>query len=160
MWRLDSPGAIRFWCFPTYVHTSSSSKSWTWTPRTRSVNNRSQASPASVRIFNTVRFSTSHRRPVPRTELPSTRQLRIMRTFSRGSRTSGLLLRFRESLAALLALPTLDPVPSVEAGFHHFESAIVVRHFDLAFFGRKRQNDCGRRNPAFGESPRLGPMSG
>jgi hypothetical protein len=71
--------------------------------------------------------------------------------------SEGLLLWLSEPLAALLALIPLNLVPTVETGLHRFYSARVTSHFGIAFFGRKRQNDCGRRNPAFGESPRLGP---
>jgi hypothetical protein len=40
----------------------------------------------------------------------------------------GLLLRFGEALTALLALPALYVVPSVETRFYHIGLAIVARH--------------------------------
>lgn len=70
-----------------------------------------------------------------------------------------LLLRLREPLAALLALPALNPIPTIETCLHHLDPAVVARHFGLAFFGRKGQNDSGFDNPAFGFGPRLGPAS-
>ena len=70
-----------------------------------------------------------------------------------------LRLRFREALFALLALEPLNFVPTVETSFYHLDTAVLARHLVLAFFRRKGQNDSGRRNPAFGESRRLGPAS-
>jgi hypothetical protein len=68
-----------------------------------------------------------------------------------------LLLRPREPLSALLALPALNPIPAVKSGFDDLQSAVVARHFGLAFFGQNGQNASGCRNPAFGFGPRLGP---
>jgi hypothetical protein len=64
-----------------------------------------------------------------------------------------LLARFDESSTALLALIALNLV-AAPANLHRFDLAIVARHYGLAFFGQKGQNSCGRKNPAFGASPR------
>jgi hypothetical protein len=44
-------------------------------------------------------------------------------------------LWFSESLVALLAFPTLHFFRSVKSCLHHLGSALVARHFGLAFFG-------------------------
>jgi hypothetical protein len=74
-------------------------------------------------------------------------------------RPERLLLRLREPLSALLALPALNPIPAVESGLHHLQSAVVAGHFGLAFLRALSQNDSGCRNPAFGLGPRLSPAS-
>jgi hypothetical protein len=40
-----------------------------------------------------------------------------------------LLLRFREPLPALLALPVLNTILPIKARFDHLEAAIVAGHF-------------------------------
>jgi len=59
-------------------------------------------------------------------------------------------------VAVRLAAPptaiTLEPVAAL-SGFGAVDPAVVAGHFGLAFFGNKRQNDSGRKNPAFGASP-------
>ena len=70
--------------------------------------------------------------------------------FSHGSR------KVLEQLLALVALVPLAVAPVALS----FDSAVVTRHLALAFFRRKSQNDSGRRNPAFGASPRFGPKDG
>ena len=56
-----------------------------------------------------------------------------------------------------MALITLVPLAVFPVALT-FDPAIVAGHFGLAFFGRKRQNDSGRKNPVFGFGPRLGPV--
>ena len=79
-----------------------------------------------------MRFSTLHRRDVERTELPSTRQCKIMATLLlRKSYVSveRALWRLAEALTALLALEPLDPLFSVIASFDHLDTAVVACHF-------------------------------
>ena len=92
---------------------------------------------SQMSMFNTVRFSTLHRRDVERTELPSTRQCRIIATFSCGSRTSALkgLRRLAEALTALLALEPLDAVFTVITRFDHLVRQLWHVTWTLAFFG-------------------------
>src|ERR1039457_2651602 len=85
-----------------------------------------ELSPASFRMFRTVRFSTSHRRAVERTEW-----LQNPLDFFLGQPSVSaklLLLRLCEALAALLALVPLNLRPTVETGLHHLYPAVVARH--------------------------------
>ena len=146
---------------PTNVQTSSSSKSFTWKFRTRDSKSFSHASPASVRRLSTVRGSTLQSRAVPRTLLPSTKKWSSAHRFLRKPyiRAEWLLLRFREPLAALLALEPPDRVPSATS-FHHLDHARVARHFGPCFLrATASKMTVDLDNPAFGAILRLGPMS-
>jgi hypothetical protein len=71
-----------------------------------------------------------------------------------------LLLRFREPLAARLTLPALNLVLAVEPSLHHLDSAVVARQFGPCFLRAiASKMTVGLSNPAFGASPRLGPVS-
>jgi hypothetical protein len=49
--------------------------------------------------------------------------------------TERFRLRLRESFIALLAFPTLHFLGSIESSFDQLDTAVVARHFGLAFFG-------------------------
>src|SRR5260370_34193510 len=67
-----------------------------------------------------------------------------------------LLLRFRESLPALLALPTLDIVPSTSS-LHRLDFAGMTRHFGPCFLrALASKMAVGLRNPVFSATPGLG----
>jgi len=53
-----------------------------------------------------------------------------------------MFLWFAKPFSTLLAFPPLDIVPSASR-FYCLDFARMARHFGLAFFGRKRQNDSG-----------------
>jgi hypothetical protein len=70
-----------------------------------------------------------------------------------------LQLRVLKPLTTRLALPKLNPA-LVATGFHRLDFAIAARHFGPCFlraFASKMA--VGLSNPAFGASPRLGPVS-
>ena len=69
-------------------------------------------------------------------------------------------LRLRKSFVALLALPALHSFRSVKTCLHHLHAAVVARHFGLAFFGMRSQNDSGCHNPVLGSLRGHSPLRG